>query len=287
MTQWRLRPTAAGVGYWLMLLVLMLIAVNYSNNLVFTLCFLLISTQIISVWLAVRNLRGISASQARAFPVHVGQDLKYLIAVNEKSNLHHLYLQLGRHRQFYHLRSGHPQEWVYHHPATQRGVQSEQMLRVSTLWPLGLFRVSRPLITLPETLIYPQAIEVAAAPQVLSGLAAHAHEEAEELAGLRQYQPGDNLRRVDWRSMAKGQPLQVKQFDGADGDPSTWLRWDDTAGMPYEDRIKALCHWVLECQNKGQEFGLRLPGIEVSPQRDGVHASECLKQLALMPGEQG
>lgn len=294
MIQWRIKPTAAGIGYLVMLLVLMLIAVNYSNNLIFTLCFLLTATLLLSVWLSIRNLWGFSAKQVRVRPVHAGQDLEFEIALNEHSGQHHLYLTLScKDKQsdkallkpFYHLRSGHPYEWVYQQPTQRRGIHNPQSLNVDTVWPLGLFKLSRPLIDLPEVLVYPQAKSAHSVPENMSGQAAHAHTEAEELAGLRTYQPGDNLRRINWRSLSKGQGLQVKEFDGADGDPAIWLRWQDLNMIDYEARIRTLCHWVLECQQRGQEFGLVLPGIELTPQRGGHHISACLKQLALMPGE--
>lgn len=294
MMQWRIVPTAAGIGYLLMLLILMLVAVNYSNNLIFTLCFLMTATMLLSVWLSIRNLWGFRATHVRVRPVHAGQDLAFEIALNEHSGQHHLYLTLSsQHKQrskttlqpFYHLRSGQPFEWVYQQPTQQRGLHNPQRLNVDTVWPLGLFKLSRPLIELPETLVYPQAKSAQSIPETTCGQAAHAHTEAEELAGLRAYQPGDNPRRINWRSLSKGQNLQVKEFDGAAGDPAIWLRWQDLHAIGYEARIRTLCHHILECQKRGQEFGLLLPGIELPPKRGGQHISTCLKQLALLPGE--
>lgn len=294
MILWRIRPTAAGVGYLVMLLILMLIAVNYSNNLIFTLCFLLSAAMLLSVWLSIRNLRGFSAKQVRVRPVHAGQMLEYEVSLNEHSGQHHLYLTLNcadiareksLREPFYHLRSGHPQEWTYQQPTQQRGVHNPQQLNVSTVWPLGLFKLSRQLIKLPEILVYPQSGPATSVLENRAGYAAHAHTEAEELAGLRQYQAGDNLRRINWRSLSKGQALHVKEFDGADGDPAIWLRWQDLHNIDYEARIRTLCYRVLECQQRGQEFGLILPGIELAPQRGGHHISACLTQLALLPGE--
>lgn len=293
--QWRIRPTATGIGYLVMLLVLMLVAVNYSNNLIFTLCFLLTATMFLSVWLSIRNLRGFSASQVRVRPVHAGQPLAYEIALTEHSGQSHLYLTLkpaGKRDKkadketFYHLRQDQPQEWTYQQSTEHRGVHNSQVLNVATTWPLGLFHLSKSLINLPETLVYPQAQNCSPIPENISGQAAHAQQESEELAGLREYQPGDNLRRIHWRSLSKGQALQVKEFDGAAGEPSIWLRWQDLSALGYEERIRTLCHRILECQQQGQEFGLQLPGTEIPPQRGSQHINSCLKELALMPGEQ-
>lgn len=297
MMQWRISPTAAGFGYLIMLIVLMLVAVNYSNNLIFTLCFLLSAVMLLSVWMSIRNLHGFSASQVRVKPVHAGQPLEYQIALGEHSGQHHLYLTLrpsdksktqkakAGSEPFYHLRSGPPYEWTYQQPTEQRGSYRSQALKVDTVWPLGIFRVSRPLIDLPDTLVYPHAQNCAPVPENISGQAAHAQQESEELSGLREYQPGDNLRRIHWRAASKGQPLQVKEFDGAEGDPSIWLNWQDLSTLEYEARIRTLCHRILECQQHGQEFGLKLPGIEIAPERGSHHIHRCLKALALMPEE--
>lgn len=285
MMKWRLRPTWLGVGFIVVVCLLLLIAINFSNNLIFTFSFFLISVLMISVWLLIRNIRGIEVSHVRARPVHQGQKIQFQVAVKERVGADHLYLELNDSVGFYHLEAGQERTWKMEVSAAKRGLLPEQPLVLSCLWPLGLFKLSVVAGALPETLIYPEAATDAPLPDEMQGQNAHAQSEAEELDGLREYQAGDNVKRIDWRAYSRRQQLQVKHFDGAQGEPSLWLEWQATQGLAYEQRISHLCHWVLECQQSGREFGLRLPDREITPQRDGQHVQGCLAELALMPEE--
>ena len=75
--------------------------------------------------------------------------------------------------------------------------------------------------------------------------------------------------------------MLTKQFSGAAG-AELWLDWSLLAGMPAdEQRLSRLCGWVLQAEQAGARYGLRLPGIEVAPGRGDAHCSACLQALAL------
>lgn len=285
MKGWRVAPTGFGVGFLIMLLALLLIAINYSNNLIFTFSFFLMAGLMLSVWFVIRNMNGIEVVNVRVKPVHLGQSLSYQVAVKELVGIDHFYLNLNAREQNFHLLASGSQVWTLDVPVDKRGVVPEQPLLMSCVWPLGLFTFKRKVAVLPEVVVYPAAIATNEVDQSVSGSSAHQQQEAEELEGLRDYQAGDNIKRIDWWAVARRGQLQVKEFDGADGEPSVWLEWASTQGMEYEQRISCLCHWVLEYQQTGREFGLRLPAIEISPERSGRHGQQCLNELALMPEE--
>jgi len=285
MKGWRIVPTGLGAGFIAMLAALLLIAINFSNNLIFTLCFFLLAAFLLSVWFVVRNMNGIEVLNIRVKPVHKGQKLNYQVSVKDIAGVDHLYLELKGSERFFHLTANSTQVWNFNLAAEKRGVISPKPLQMRCIWPLGLFSCARQIAVLPEVLVYPEAQCLSELDQPFSGSSAHSQSEAEELDGLREYQAGDNLKRIDWRAVARRGQLQVKHFDGADGDPSLWLDWQATHGMDYETRISCLCHWVLECQQSGREFGLRLPAKEIDPNRSGQHAQTCLSELALMPEE--
>jgi uncharacterized protein (DUF58 family) len=45
-----------------------------------------------------------------------------------------------------------------------------------------------------------------------------------------------------------------------------------------------LCHWVLQAEDFGQGYGLRLPGVVLPPSRGEAHRARCLEALALYGG---
>ena len=73
----------------------------------------------------------------------------------------------------------------------------------------------------------------------------------------------------------------VKRFAGGAG--SCWLDYADTAGG-VEVRLSQLARWVLDAEQLGWRYGLRLPGREIQPATGANHRLACLRALALHPG---
>jgi len=108
----------------------------------------------------------------------------------------------------------------------------------------------------------------------------------EDFHGLRNYQAGDSLRQIAWKSLARGQGLKVKQFvDNADD--RLMLDWAMFPGLSSEERLSRLCYWVLELDRGDIEYGLRLPGLEIDLGRGDVHRRKVLSALALWNGSKG
>jgi uncharacterized protein (DUF58 family) len=42
-----------------------------------------------------------------------------------------------------------------------------------------------------------------------------------------------------------------------------------------------LAHWVIQAERFGQSYGLRIPGVSISPGRGEAHRTRCLEALAL------
>ena len=107
----------------------------------------------------------------------------------------------------------------------------------------------------------------------------------DDFYGLRDYQRGDSLRHVFWKSVAKGQALQSKQY-AAYADRSVWLDWTLFDGLPPEQRLAHMCYWTLEFDRRNEEYGLRLPGTVIEPDVGENQRLLVLRQLALwgLPG---
>lgn len=96
---------------------------------------------------------------------------------------------------------------------------------------------------------------------------------------FRAYQPGDTLKHVFWKSYAKGQDLQTKQF-ASYREQALWLKWDDFSG-DLERKLQAICYWVLKLEKSDCDYGLNIPGFEVKPDHGELHQEKILKILAL------
>ena len=279
-----IRLSVSGACYIVVAFVLYLFSVNYSSNLLLTLVFFLVGILMTCFWLSISNIRSIEVLSVNVDPVYQGQTLQYQLTALNKRKRNNVNLWANGHLVD-DIENGVEQRWLMNESANQRGMYPVQPLCVSSRWPLGLFKLSTEVIGLPSVVIYPKAAEALHSKQRIEDDRAHYYNDADSLVGLRDYQPGDNARRIDWRAMARRDQLQVKLFDGGSGDASVWLDWDDTEGMPYENRISALCRWILDYQKLGVEFGLRLPGFGLAPANTIAHTHQCLTQLALLPSQ--
>jgi uncharacterized protein (DUF58 family) len=102
----------------------------------------------------------------------------------------------------------------------------------------------------------------------------------DDFVGQREYARGDSPRHINWKAAARGQGWHTKQFGG--GEPlAVWLDWAATNGPDTEARLSTLCRWVLDAEQRGMRYGLRLPGCRIEPSQGADHQHECLKALAL------
>lgn len=278
----KIRPSINGVALLLVCLATFLLAVNYSNNLLFTFSFLQLSVLLVSFWLTLANIAGISGQCSAFKPVHAGQMLSYSLVVQNSTSGMKYELFLDKDAKAFTLSGSEHRVVEVQRSALKRGLAPEVALFLHSDWPLGLFHVSRRLCVGAEGWIYPRSFANAPLVFRLTGQQAHRLDASDELSGLRGYQAGDSLHRVHWRAFAKNDSLQIRQFDGEQGEPSGWLEWGDTQG-DYEERISCLTAWVLDAFGAGKEFGLQLPGEQIPPARGAVQLQKCLAALAKMP----
>ena len=57
--------------------------------------------------------------------------------------------------------------------------------------------------------------------------------------------------------------------------------WDSLPGLGREERLAQLCRWVVDAHERGEAFGLRLPGTAIDVNLGVSHRERCLNALAL------
>jgi uncharacterized protein (DUF58 family) len=279
-------PNSAGFGFLLVLAVMLLAAINYQNNMAFALTFLLANLFVIAVLHTFANMAGLTIHAVRATPVFAGQHSEFEIMFSRSSKRHYYGIHAG-------WKGGdsvtvsltrqdevHAQLFV---ESERRGWHNPGRLLLETVYPLGLLRTWTWVDLDIHALVYPRPM--ASGP--LAGIRSDKPDGSsvpvpgsDDFYGLRDYQRGDSLRHVSWKSVAKGQPLQTKHYT-AYADRSIWLDWALFEGLPAERRLSHLCYWVLELDQANEEYGLRLPGVVVPPGFGDQHRQVVLRHLAL------
>ena len=91
---------------------------------------------------------------------------------------------------------------------------------------------------------------------------------------------GESQRHIDWKAVARGQPLMTKQF-AAETKGAVYLDFFELRFADVEEKLSQLTLWVIEAERARQPYGLRLPGIEISPALGQMHFHSCLRALSL------
>jgi uncharacterized protein (DUF58 family) len=280
-------PTRQGIYFALLVCAMVLAGINYQNSLVFALAFLLASLFMVAMLHTFRNLSGLTLAAGSTKAAFAGEEAEFTVVLKRLGDRTYESLQVGWDPAALTVADLVADSEVRVRSyvlAKRRGRLNPGRLLVQTFFPLGLFRAWSWVDLDMVALVYPKPIEGGPLPSSSSTSQEEGElvlrDGAEDFYGLREYQAGDPIRHIAWRAFARNETLMTKQF-AAYADRRVWLEWDQFEGLDREARLSRLCFWVLRLNSSNDEYGLRLPGIEIAPARGEAHRDEVLKTLAL------
>jgi uncharacterized protein (DUF58 family) len=281
-------PTRHGYGFALMVLLLLLASINYNLSLGFVLTFLLASMAAVAMLHTWRNLAHLRLRPGRCDPVFAGETVSFGVTIESPSLARFAIGLRRRDEDAIHadIGVGEPVTLAVPMQTRHRGIARCGRLEVFTRYPLGLFHAWSYVDFDLKALVYPRPDPSAGPPP---SVASNASEEGipvpgeEEFNMLRAYRAGDAPRQIAWKALARERGLLTKEFS-ATASSELWLDWNDARAPDTESRLSILAHWVLQAEEFGQGYGLRLPGTRVPPGRGDAHRARCLEALALFEG---
>jgi uncharacterized protein (DUF58 family) len=287
----RTRLTPAGWGFIGLILCGFLMAVNFSNNLIFAMTALLVSIALVGWYHTRVNLSGLAVADWRTDPVFAGQKAIWRLTVeNRRPHGRHGLRAVsagGAGTGEKHLNGGEQGEMTLQRQAAARGLIKPAPAHVGSCFPLGICEARLITRDLPECLVYPRPEGSQPIPDQAAGQQAHLLSESGTYTDMRRYAPGDPLSRISWKAFARFDELYTREFDGAQGRPALWLRWDDVRAGGTEQKLSQLCRWVLDAHSQNREYGLELPGTKIDPAGEETHLRRCLQALALYGETEG
>jgi uncharacterized protein (DUF58 family) len=154
--------------------------------------------------------------------------------------------------------------------------------------PFGLARVSISFSHQDELIVYPEVEDVQPPRSSAAGggpgtsRARHLLRAGEEFYTMRQYEVGDDLRRIHWPSVAKTGELMIRQHEAAHRAAATLFL--DTrarilpAGDPFEKAVSATASVAAAYARAGYSLQLSTPDLPPGP----MSGEEILETLALV-----
>lgn len=286
-------PTSAGLLFAVTLTVMLLGAINYDNSLAYGLTFLIGSLMPVAILHTYRNLAGLHLSTASPPPVFAGENIHYPIIFDNRGQPARYAIDLRdlpakRQRKkpdavTVSLAADSLQTVELSVPTQSRGIHKLTRVRVASSFPLGLFRTWSNYRCEQIAIVYPQPAGHLPMPAPtdyqgedpigqLSG--------SDDFIGFRNYHPGDSIRSIDWKAVARGQNLLVKRFSGS-GSRQIELGWDYTRQLGNtEARLSQLSRWVVDAERLGLRYRLSLPAVDLPLDNGPQHRHACLLALA-------
>lgn len=285
-------PTRAGIGFAVLLLVLLIGSINYQLGLGFALTFLALSCALVDMVFTYRNLAHLALQQGRTPQVFAGQEAQFELHLSNRTTLARYgvwidFDDVEEPRHVVDVKAAGSASVLLAVPTTQRGWLQPARVVLSTRFPLGLYRAWSYWRPAARALVYPRP-EEGAPPLPMSGSASGSGRAGgnDDFAGVRSYQAGDSPRQLAWRQIARLDPelggqLVTKHFEGATGDELVL----DFAALPayldVELRLSRMTRWVLDAEQRALPYAFRLGALHYDAANGAAHQAACLRALAL------
>ena len=278
-------PSQQGYIFALVILLLLIGSINYTLSLGYLLTFLLMSMAGVAMLHTWRNLAHLRLRPGRCDPVFAGDIAHFVIGVETPSQTRFAIAMRRRGEEpvYADVVPGETVGIAIPAATRRRGLVRCGRVEVFTRYPVGLFHAWSYVDFGLTVVVYPKPDPFAGQPPAQSrspsqeGIPVPGEE---EFNMLRAYRPGDALRQIAWKALAREQGLLTKEFS-AMASSELWIDWEEAHGADVEARLSVLAHWVIQAEMFGQAYGLRIPGRIVPPDRGDLHRARCLEALAL------
>jgi len=275
-------PSKSGLGFALLILLLITIAAIYNNNLVYLLSFLLGSIFFITILHTVKSLVGLEIRLGKSPEIFLGDTTQTRLWLNNTSADERFSVYINE--QSIDIAAQDKASITLQHKPKKRGWYQSPYPVISSYYPFGLFRAWIKLKIEINTLVYPQpSKDNLPFPKTMlandkQGFALQRGQD--DFYGLQEYQAGDSIRHIHWRALAKGQGLQIKQFSSETQAEDLYLDYELTTGGDVEQRLSQMCRWVLDAHKADINYGFKLGELNLKPQSGEAHYKQCLEALA-------
>ena len=283
-------PTRIFAGLLFVLTVMWYASASQNNAANYLLFFFTIAVFLVSIPHTLLNLGGLTATVEAVKPAFAGQEVAVPIELANESRRarHGCVVSLPGVDETGELvdeiAGGKAARVTLRFTAEARGEHEIAQVQLRSSYPIGFLAASRRLATGQRYVVYPAPEGTVrlpvAAPDARGERPESTLGEGDDYAGVRPYIPGESQRHIDWKAVARGQPLMTKQFTAEADDV---LRLDFTAvALPgTEPRLSQLALWIVEAERAHRRYALHLPGVEIPAGSGQAHYHRCLHALAL------
>ncbi len=284
-------PTRAGGLYFGLLGLLLVTAINYQNNAIYLLTFLLVGQFVVAILATYSNLAGLDVRKANHTAGFAGDRVTFRLALKRKPE-----------KKYFSIRAGWPEQSMstttldlqietiveLYHEAPRRGLLRPRRLLLETVYPFGLLRAWTWLDLNMESWVYPRPRMVQPLPVIEQDKGVGdrpSFQQQDEFSNIRPWRKDDSPRQILWKAYAKQQPMMTMEFTESLL-KQVWLDDSVTSGSSLEDRLSALCYGALQLSRQDVLYGIRVGNLEIAPAEGDEHLHRVLALLARYGSEE-
>ena len=283
-------PTKIFAGLLFVMTVMWYASATQNNAANYLLLFCTVAVVLVSIPHTLLNLTGLKVTAESAKPTFAGQEVSLPVeVVNESRKARYAcVLSLPENdaaaEMITEIAAGKAARAALRFNAPARGEYEVSAIDIRSSYPLGFLAAKRLVPAQQRFLVYPKPEGTPAVPlpkRHTRGAALHTHAgEGDDYAGVRPYVPGESQRQIDWKAVARGQPLMTKQFT-AEADDVLHLDYDNVPLADPEARLSQLALWIVNAERARRRYSLRLAGAKIPAGSGEAHYHRCLRALAL------
>lgn len=278
-------PTGQGIAFGALIVLLILGAINYQSSLIYGVAFLLGSLFLVTILHTFRNLSGVQIEFVGTPGGFVGEDIEFEIRVSRPTGGGREGIRIAwpdTIKQWVDIQEREACTIELFVKADQRGWFNPGRMLIETYYPLGLLRAWTWVDLTAVALVYPNPIygehPLESSTQRDNGALVDPLG-SDDFRDVREYQAGDPIKHIIWKSYARTGTPVIKQY-GSYLDPRFMLDWDAVQG-DTEERLSRLTGLALDADRSSRDYGLEVPGTSISPACGTSHLQSVLKTLAL------
>lgn len=249
-----------GYLYVVLIIITFIAGVNYANNLILGFCFLISAILCISFYLTFKQLY---ALQIEIIPPLVGQvdeDLRLKIALKQhQPQMRYLCFSVDQQLHYILMTESQQQIELTFIPQ-QRGKFDYPMIRIWSVYPLGLVRAWSYVYLTHQSWVAPKAL-------TFSHEYKQPHQSQEqdfdEFRELRDFKQGDSWHVVSWKQVARGQGLYVKNFEQHTDDYRMCIDYQKIPASNHEEKLSLMMGLIEQCEQNQRPYAIILPHAEL------------------------
>ena len=278
-------PSKLGGQFLIIALLNFVMGINYQNNLILAMAYLMVVVMVFAILTGYKNVRGLLVKYLSVKEDYAPKAPVARFELQAKSRCELVKLINNNiESEAVSLQSNEKNSVEIALKCSERGAYGFDRVKIISHFPFGLVSVWSYIEPIDTVYVYPKPIPTEKLDTQLHDNDEHDGDNAQIKAGnddfyqLTSFVQGTALNKVSWKHYAKTQQLLTKEFT-SDASQELALNFNMLTGN-NEHRLSQLCFLVNQLTDQHMAFSLTLPNKHIAKGLGVHHQRACLQALA-------